>query len=362
MMDELQQKYNQAVAVVERCKSKRGFWASASYYSGQLWLRDLYYSLSGLKALGYLEEAKLQILLTLKKVKKNKVPDYVIPRPDGWIALLRPQAWVGLFIDSPYRPWAADTPLLLLMLIKQLQLEIPSKLIGKLQLVEERIKKLRDPETGLIRGCDYRDSLLFHLPLLSNQVDLYVVLRLTGRSDEAEEVREAIEKFYFSEKLGYYTDVPDGRRFDVMAYIKLVRSGLLGGRDAERMVEHMMMASTPYGLRNFYPPYTPEELRESWITCLREFRVPWRLRLVFAGGVKRNMRGEYQNATVWPFVHNLAAETLADLGFEKEAKRLFMKSPGFHECYDPKTGEPIGSPNQLWSAATWISAYQKLYQ
>jgi GH15 family glucan-1,4-alpha-glucosidase len=353
--------YRRAVAVVEKCRCKHGFWASASYYSGQLWLRDLYYSLPGLKILGYLEEVKNQILLTLKKVRKNGVPDYVIPFMQRWAALVRPRAWVGLFIDSPYRPWAADTPLLLLILVRQMGLEVPNQLAGRLALVEERIEAMRDPETGLIKGCDYRDSLLFHLPLLSNQVDLYVALKLRGKLGEAEEVREKIEKFYFNRKLGYYTDVPGGRRFDVMAHIKLIQSGILSGRDAERVAKHVLEASTSYGLRNFYPPYSPAELRESWETCLREFKVSWRLRVVFKGGVERNARGEYQNSTVWPFVHNLAVETLAELGLEREAKKLLMKVPGLHECYDPQTGRPLGSPNQLWSAATWISAYQKLF-
>jgi GH15 family glucan-1,4-alpha-glucosidase len=353
--------YRQAVAVVEKCKCKQGFWASASYYGGQLWLRDLYYSLPGLKILGYLKEAKNQLLLTLKKVRKNGVPDYVVPFTQRWAALFRPRAWVGLFLDSPYRPWVADTPLLLLILVRQVGLEIPNQLSHKLVWVEQRIRALRDPKTGLIEGCDYRDSLLFHLPLLTNQVDLYVVLRLMGKTGEAEEVREAIEKFYFSKKLGYYTDIPNGRRFDVVGHVKLIQSGLLEGKSAERMIKHLLAASAPYGLRNFYPPYTPVELRESWAKCLEKFKVSWRLRVVFKGGVERNARGEYQNSTVWPFVHNLAVETLAELGFEKEAKKLFMRVPGFHECYDPQTGRPLGSPDQLWSAATWISAYQKLF-
>lgn len=353
--------YRQAVTVVEKCRCKHGFWASASYYTGQLWLRDLYYSLPGLKILGYLEEVKNQILLTLKKVRKNGVPDYVIPFMQRWAALFRPRAWVGLFIDSPYRPWAADTPLLLLILIRQMGLEVPNQLAGRLALVEERIEAMRDLETGLIKGCDYRDSLLFHFPLLSNQVDLYVALKLRGKLGEAEEVREKIEKFYFNRRLSYYTDVPGGQRFDVMAHIKLIQSGILSGRDAERVAKHILGASTSYGLRNFYPPYSPAELRESWETCLREFKVSWRLRVVFKGGVERNARGEYQNSTVWPLVHNLAVETLAGLGLEREAKKLFMKVPGFHECYDPQTGRPLGSPDQLWSAATWISAYQKLF-
>jgi hypothetical protein len=353
--------YKRAVDVVKKCRCKEGFWASASYYSGQLWLRDLYYSLSGLRILGYLNEVKNQLLLTLRKVRKNGVPDYVIPFTQRWSALFHPRAWVGLFIDSPYRPWAADTPLLLLILVRQVGLEIPNQLSPKLVLVEERIRALRDAKTGLIKGCDYRDSLLFHLPLLTNQIDFYVALKLMGKIGEAEEVREAIEKFYFSKKLGYYTDIPAGRRFDIMAHIKLIQSGLLRGKSAERMVEHFLAASTPYGLRNFYPPCTPEELHESWTKCLKEFKVSWRLRVVFKGGVERNARGEYQNSTVWPFVHNLAVETLAELGLEKEAKKLFLKVPGFHECYDPQTGRPLGSPDQLWSAATWISAYKKLF-
>jgi len=33
---------------------------------------------------------------------------------------------------------------------------------------------------------------------------------------------------------------------------------------------------------------------------------------------------------------------------------------GFHEWYHPKTGQPKGSSNQLWTAALWLKCYAAL--
>jgi len=355
----LKSMYRRALEVIDRCRRGYGFSASAHNYRGQLWLRDLYYSLPSLIALGRIEEVLSQVQLTLGMVKDDGgVPDYVALQ---FTDSLGARHLVGFLLDHPYRPWVADTPLLLLIALRgALRPRLPSLSLSRLRLVEERVDRLRNPYTGLIKGSDYKDSLLFDRYLLSNQVDLYVALKLSGRVSEAERVRQAIEELYWDEKLGYYRDTPQGSRFDVLAHVKLIDCGVVNGRRAELVAKSIVKASTPHGIVNLYPPYAAVEVKGSWAACQETFKVNWRLRILFSYGVWRNARGGYQNGTIWPFVHNLAVKALLHLGYEREALENFVKLRGFHEYYDPYTGKGMGSGEQLWSAATWVDAYESL--
>ena len=316
-------------------------------------MRDVYYSLDALLRLGHVEELRRQLALTLMRVGGDGgVPDFIVPE----VALGR--SIVGLMLDSPYRPWVADTPLhLLISLAKLLK---PALRTRRALLVRARVEALRAGPRGMIRGSDYRDSLSFTEALLSNQVDLYLALKAVGEGPEADRLWSYVDEALWDDELGHYRESPRSRRFDLLAHAKLAIHGLVDGYRGELVAEAMLRSLTPYGLVNVRPPYRPEEVRLNWATCVKAHRPKARLKLLISRGVEENARAGYQNGTVWPFAHNMAVEALLRLGYEREALRCLLTLRGFHEYYDPRSGRGGGSAEQLWSAATWLSAYWSL--
>ena len=73
----------------------------------------------------------------------------------------------------------------------------------------------------------------------------------------------------------------------------------------------------------------------------------------------------YHNGGIWPFIAGFYIASLMKLKKKKLAKKelekfsLFMKndSYSFNEYYHGKTLEPLGRPNQAWSAAGFIIGY-----
>ncbi|RLF10842.1 MAG: hypothetical protein DRJ98_05150 [Thermoprotei archaeon] len=363
-MLDLSSMYGKALEVIRKCCHRDGFFASTDSYRGQLWLRDLYYSVPGLLRLGYKRTVIRQYVLTMENVKDDgEVPDFIFAYSLLKHLKVNLKTLHGRFLDFPYRPWVCDTPLLFIIGLKNFIGEASSRpLREKIGLVRRYIETKRDSYTGLILGADYRDSLLFNSYLLSNQADLYMALKLLGEGKEAERVKESIEEVYWDKKLGHYRDTSNGERFDTLAHVKLIKYGLIDGKRTELIVEKFNKVSTRYGFVNVYPPYTRKELEADWRECGRRYDIGFVTRGLFSYGVRRNMRGDYQNGTIWPFVHNMVVEVLLDLGYEKEAMEHFKKIKGFYEYYDPVTGRGMGSGGQLWSAATWIHLYERFME
>ena len=67
-----------------------------------------------------------------------------------------------------------------------------------------------------------------------------------------------------------------------------------------------------------------------------------------------------QFGTVWPFIAGFGILALIKMGQIEEAKKQFMKWPGFHEWYDPESGKGLGDKEQLWSAAMYLRVYDTL--
>lgn len=365
-----EQLFKRAKRIVELCIcNKKGFSASARNYGGQLWLRDLFYSMEGLILLGYEQIVRRQLLLTLRSLGKNgEVPSFVYGV--NLITHLKygMPALISRIFDRQFHPWVSDNPMLLIISFWKY-----SKLTGNSEffnafakkwgnLVLRYIQSKIDPQMGLIQGADYRDCLLFDKALLTNQADLYFAYKILGKSEFAERVCCSINELFWNQK-GYYTDYPMGSKFDTLGNVKVLEYELVPKTRIEKVINSFKNATTKFGFLNLNPPYTREELMRSWRNFLSKKKVNVFLRYLFTTGVERNAQRDYQNSVIVPFVHNLAVIALAKSGYEDFARVEFEKTKhfiDFHEYYNPVTGESGGSPLQLWSAATWIYAYKTL--
>ncbi|MCD6385768.1 glycogen debranching protein, partial [Candidatus Sumerlaeota bacterium] len=86
-----------------------------------------------------------------------------------------------------------------------------------------------------------------------------------------------------------------------------------------------------------------------------------------------NLPYQYHNGGIWPFVGGLYVATLVKVGRIDEAQ-LYLERLAegcrqgktreweFNEWLHKLTGRPMGSPEQLWSAAMYCFAYQSVQQ
>ena len=69
----------------------------------------------------------------------------------------------------------------------------------------------------------------------------------------------------------------------------------------------------------------------------------------------------YWRGPSWSIINYLVARGLAEFGFERKAERIRMatraaiQQSGFHEYFNPLTGEGYGGANFTWTAAIWLA-------
>ncbi len=175
--------------------------------------------------------------------------------------------------------------------------------------------------------------------VFSNQVLLYKMYQLIENNKKAEEIKENINYFFWNEKLGHYIDYINGGedRIDVLGHSLALLYDIPTEKYIEKIIKSIEKALTIFGYRNIWPPYEKEICNQKPNT--------------------------YQNSAIWPFVQGFIIMALKKIGLKEEAKKEFVKFTnlkGFNEWYSPIDGRPLGSTYQLWSAASYIQAYETL--
>jgi glycogen debranching enzyme len=129
--------------------------------------------------------------------------------------------------------------------------------------------------------------------------------------------------------------------------------GLADEKKQNLITDFMFRAAVnkPYPIKVLYPPIYPGE--DDWKPYMAKGRqnYPW----------------QYHNGGIWPFVggfwvmwlgkikHPKAEEELENL-----TKSLELYNWEFNEYLHGQYGTPMGIPNQSWSMAMYIGAYQSL--
>jgi glycogen debranching enzyme len=347
-------KLREAKEVIKKCAGKKGFYAGDDYK--QYWARDFVYSLDTILKLGFANLAKSHFIQLFKKQKSTgEIPTLVHNKED----MLNFKGHISLFLDTlryrgikslhpsnlaylgKYHRWTADSGILVIVGLKKY--EQCTKDFRFLKENEEKIRKLIefiegliDSKFGFIRGSGWADAMVNYNDKFSlcTQVLLYKMYKILKEKKKAKILKNNINSKFWNENLGYYSDHLEGNRFDTLGNALAIIEDIVPNKRIGLLVEKFNIVSTNFGYRNLYPPYKMKE-------CSQKPHV-------------------FQNSTIWPFIHAHGVIALVKKGFLEEAKREFMKMTklkGFNEWYDPFTGKPDGSKNQLWSAALYIEAY-----
>jgi hypothetical protein len=208
---------------------------------------------------------------------------------------------------------------------------------------------------------DWRDAIPNYREkcLLANQMLLVDMYELLGNVTAANQVKENVNKFFYSKNVCCYADTvhwEDGElktdhNFDCLGNALAILNGTASKEVSEGLLKGFSAAKTPFGYRNITPHYefNRAKLLVTWyLTCG-----------VANGAFLRNKPGRYQNSAIWPFVEIRVIDALRKLQATSEADaatNLMIERKGFNEFYDPTTGAPRGSEGQLWTAVAVVSA------
>lgn len=340
----------EARRVVEKNIGSRGFYAGGDYR--QYWMRDLVYSMETLLDLGHQELVETHLSQFLDRMDPAGRIRANIQTPEGRLHnALRPSLWftalrqrgpymllnLGQYSD-PFQKWTMDSAPLALIALRRLQRaksKLPRERGPEMARLRAWVASRLDPGTGLLRGAGWTDAMdvyngRFSLCGLAVQHRMHVAW---GEQKAVERTRAALEETFWDSRLGFYRDHDKGHAFDTTAHALLLQDGAVPDERVPKVLKALEWAATKFGYLNLAPPYPLH-------ACSQWPRV-------------------YQNSTVWPFVQGQAILALAKVGEVRTARREMEKwrgLKGFNEWYDPGSGRPEGSPDQLWSAASFLQA------
>ncbi|MEM3087478.1 MAG: hypothetical protein QXO51_08310 [Halobacteria archaeon] len=342
---------DEARRVIEGNAGPRGFYAGRD--CRQYRVRDLVFSMEALLRLGHQERVESHMALLLDRMKPDgRVPARVETagglrkgvRPRLWLTALRQRGPyilrnLGQYSD-PFQSWTMDSAPLALTGLRRLQRaksRLPRGRAAEITRLKAWVDSRRDPETDLLRGAGWMDAMDVYSGRFT-LCGLAVMHRMRvawGEGKAAERLRRVLDVGFWDPALGFYRDHDRGRAFDTLAHALLLQDGAVPEERAPKVLSALEWAATRFGYLNLTPPYPAH-------ACGQWPRV-------------------YQNSTVWPFVQGQAILALAKAGEEGAARREMRKLEaleGFGEWHDPGTGRPMGSAEQLWSAASFLQALE----
>lgn len=221
--------------------------------------------------------------------------------------------------------------------------------------------------------------------VINTEALYYQVLKLTGKSDKAEELKKIVNgqkhKYLslYDASLGYYrpwawkTHGPDPKMkeqenwFDTLGNLLTIITGLATPKIANSILKYIEKnkINRPYPCKAIWPPIRRGD--KEWHSYFDECEA----REAF----------HYLNAGIWPFIGGFYVAALVKMKKFTKAKKelellaranLITKSPAihdprstFHDFYEwlnGKTGKVEGgsSPYQAWSAGMYLHAYKSV--
>ena len=349
----------EAKDIVSACIGKNGLWADTGRYRYQCWTRD--FVIAGLEALldiGREDIARKHLdMLKAKQQPNGKIPILYLDDTPRWLygkitggikrrrmPFMLKRYILGIGSIENFSPWTKDSEILYCLGVLTyhkktgddyfMDQHFPS-MSAALHYVDTKLLS-----NGKAIGGDWRDTMtgLHDKTVLTNNAFLYEVYHRLGKTVKARNLRATIQQEYYTGT--HHRDYPGVDDLDLLGQSLAVLFDISEPPQHLDIIRSVQKLDTPFtfSINNCLPnPRTPEE----------------------ALAVKRTN----QYGVVWPFVTGYAILALLKMGERAMAVDQFQKwnrLQGFYEWYDPKTGEPHGGKQQLWSAALYIRVAKEM--
>ncbi|MFA5174031.1 MAG: glycoside hydrolase 100 family protein [Candidatus Pacearchaeota archaeon] len=346
--------YESAKQVIEKCSTNHGLFASAGKkaYRG-VWSRDSFISLFAAEK--EFKEVFKKSLITLEKNQSihGQIPNAVLKfeakKPEVDYLSIDSTLW---YIIGHYTYKKA----------------YGNSLFNK-KSIQKALEWLENQDLGenkllvQLPTTDWQDAFPHRYGYTINtQALYYYVLSLTGKKSQAKKLKNLVNNshdwslwqgnFYYSYRWknhGKYKEI--GNWFDSLGNLLAIIFDLADESQAEKIISYIKSKkiNQPYALKAISPPIKPNSKywQNYYLDC--EAGKPY----------------HYLNAGVWPFIGGFYVLALIKLKKFKEAEQELTKlaeinlKGNFPEWINPKNIKTYGS-YQAWSAGTYTLAYNSL--
>ncbi len=348
--------YEQAIRVLEKCETSKGFRAAYPGYNG-IWARDsIITSLGASLIKNKFKETFKQSLITLanNQTEKGQIPNAV---------LLDKKQVDYKSIDST-----------LWFIIGH---HIYQERYKSTELKNKHSKNIQKALTWLSYQDLGEDGMLEQLPTtdwqdafphryghtINTQALYYKVLNLTNQKSKAQKLKNQTNNnpevnlwngnFYLPWRWKNHNNYQEkGEWFDSLGNLLAIIFDLTDKNQEEKILSYIgkEKINQPYPIKAIYPPITKtsKDWQDYFEDC--DARTPY----------------NYLNAGIWTFIGGFYVLALIKQNKIKEAEKQLEKLAeanlrgNFSEWLHGRTGQPSKDQNQAWNAGMYILAYNSL--
>ncbi len=373
-MIDSRQRVFQAHGILKECIGDNGVWADPSRYRRQCWTRDFGLAIQPLLlSLGETEIAAkhLQSIEERQEVD-GRIPILFLDGPAGHARFLvektkrslrdgKVSFMLGRYLQgelAQLTPGTRDSELFYIIAALEFE-EATGKLpvsLASIGLAMRYIKRNLLDDTGLLLGCDWRDTmekqlgkkaLLTNNSLLCHAYNL-MVKKYRNYEGQAERMKKRINDAFWQGSL--LQDWGGNTRFDPLGASLAVLHDVIDPDCYDDVLQGFHSVDTPSGVA-IQCKHNPISAEEKLVIKQTDGIVVWPFVVGFSVLALMKM---WRNAG--PDGNRVGrSKKFADMAQDQFQK--LEKLEGFREWYDPATGQGYGADRQLWSATLFARAW-----